>query len=173
MGRFSLNIVVFLLPLLLLLLPACAQAQNKSCQGATSCDDCVALGGVLGEGCSWCKAAGTCADATPGQAPNTCGDRCQAADCFYKTCAANSQTALYIIVPCVILGVLIVVGVLVYCCWWLPRKRNRAWQYKEDDKAKRRKAERAALQDERRDERRAQTDNIRTKYGLSASATEA
>lgn len=101
-----------------------------------------------------------------GSLGNDC-PRCSSMDeCKMRTCIVDSKL-LYIIVGSVGGGVLLILGIWIWCCCRKRKKRNlKTWQAKESKKEAKKRAAREERQEARRNERSDRTNAIRDKYNL-------
>eukprot|EP00039_Didymoeca_costata_P006033 m.86972 g.86972 ORF g.86972 m.86972 type:complete len:183 (-) comp13080_c1_seq1:3347-3895(-) len=139
---------------------------------ATSCGDCVSAS----TDCAFCK---TISDDAPFGATkcqksegtiDPCGGRCGKDDCLSRTCAVKFKL-LIIILPSVAAGVLLILGIWIYCCCCRKSKARRLKTLKfKESKAERRerqrREERSAVRKSEREER---TAAIRAKYGIQSA----
>lgn len=93
--------------------------------------------------------------------------RCSNNDCFLDQCTVSNTVLWYIIVPCVVGGVLLIGGgYLLWCCHKRRQRATKAWIEKEERAEKKSAEKRSAKSRARHNERKNKTDELRRKYGL-------
>ena len=95
-----------------------------------TCDQCS----KPSSNCYWCDGSKKCGVFVVKKAKNQ--NNCQGSDVYYRQCLVQSSSAipLIIIIPCVVGGVLLILGCLIYCCYYRRYGEQKDKFQKEDNK---------------------------------------
>lgn len=111
----------------------------------------------------YCKKTGTCVKFSGVKC-----DGCDAKDCYVWNCNMNVMTLIYIIIPCTVVGILLLFCLWMYCCCCRKNKRRaiNVYQYKESSKDRKQRQAREERQAIRKQERSERHRELRKKYNL-------